>query len=300
MLRSLWGEEGNLQRLMASGLNSAGDGLLLPLPQNLLNETDINEQTAALKERINRMRQDHLQLQPSNLEQESEQCRIWPHADQPSTGVATSTAASAAGELIDSELRDLVIDLFDIRCLLFGEFVQSSGAVFNYYVDLRQIISDPALFHRVLDCYAQVLRPLQFDRIAGIPYGSLPTATGLSLQLHKPLIYPRKEVKAHGTRRLVEGEFNEGETVAVVDDILITGGSVLEGIGKLASSGLNVSDVVVFLDHGGVHDTRARQRLESNGLRLQAVLTLDTISEVLETAGRISAQQAQVLRHSGQ
>jgi uridine monophosphate synthetase len=98
----------------------------------------------------------------------------------------------------------------------------------------------------------------------------------------------------------VEGEFNEGETVAVVDDILITGGSVLEGIGKLASSGLKVSDVVVFLDHGGVHDTRARQRLESNGLRLQAVLTLDTISEVLETAGRISAQQAQVLRHSGQ
>jgi uridine monophosphate synthetase len=193
-----------------------------------------------------------------------------------------------------------VVDLFDIRCLLFGEFVQSSGAVFNYYVDLRQIISDPALFHRVLDCYAQVLRPLQFDRIAGIPYGSLPTATGLSLQLHKPLIYPRKEVKAHGTRRLVEGEFNEGETVAVVDDILITGGSVLEGIGKLASSGLKVSDVVVFLDHGGVHDTRARQRLESNGLRLQAVLTLDTISEVLETAGRISAQQAQVLRHSGQ
>ena len=128
------------------------------------------------------------------------------------------------------ELRDLVIDLFDIRCLLFGEFKQASGAIFNYYVDLRQIISDPALFRRVLDCYAQVLRPLCFNRIAGIPYGSLPTATGLSLQLHKPLIYPRKEVKAHGTRRLVEGEFNEGETVAVVDDILITGGSVLEGI----------------------------------------------------------------------
>jgi len=141
------------------------------------------------------------------------------------------------------DLKDLVIDLFDIKCLLFGEFQQASGAVFNYYVDLRQIISDPALFHRVLDCYAQVLRTLDFDRIAGIPYGSLPTATGLSLQLHKPLIYPRKEVKAHGTRRLVEGEFNEGETVAVVDDILITGGSVLEGIAKLESSGLNVNDV---------------------------------------------------------
>ena len=97
---------------------------------------------------------------------------------------------------------------------------------------------------------------------------------------------------------MVEGEFKEGETVAVVDDILITGGSVLEGIGKLESSGLNVSDVVVFLDHGGVHDTRAKQRLERNGLRLQAVLTLETISEVLETAERISAKQAQELRYS--
>ena len=300
MLRSLWGEEGNLQRLMTNGLNLAGDGLLLPLPQNLLNESDINEQTAALKNRINRMRQDHLQQKQSNLEAESDQCRIWPHPDQPPVSVATSKSSSAAEELIDSERRDLVIDLFDIRCLLFGEFKQASGAVFNYYVDLRQIISDPALFHRVLDCYAQVLRPLQFDRIAGIPYGSLPTATGLSLQLHKPLIYPRKEVKAHGTRRMVEGEFNEGETVAVVDDILITGGSVLEGIGKLESSGLKVSDVVVFLDHGGVHDTRAKQRLARNGLRLKAVLTLQTISEVLKTAGRISAKQAKELCHSDQ
>ena len=191
-----------------------------------------------------------------------------------------------------------MIDLFDINCLLFGEFKQASGAVFNYYVDLRQIISDPALFHRVLDCYAEVLRRLCFDRIAGIPYGSLPTATGLSLQLHKPLIYPRKEVKAHGTRRLVEGEFREGEMVAVVDDILITGGSVLEGIGKLTDSGLKVNDVVVFLDHGGSQNPRAKQRLQQQGLNLHAVLTLEVISEVLEAAGRISRQEAHTLRQA--
>ena len=124
----------------------------------------------------------------------------------------------------------------------------------------------------------------------------MPTATGLSLQLHKPLIYPRKEVKAHGTRRLVEGEFNEGETVAVVDDILITGGSVLEGIAKLESSGLNVNDVVVFLDHGGLQDTCAKERLNAKGLNIQAVLSLETISDVLEEAERISADQAKELR----
>jgi uridine monophosphate synthetase len=288
MLRSLWGEEGNLQRLLESGLNQAGDGLLLPLPQSLLNESDINRQTAALKTRINKIREEHLNTQLEILSQQpTEECRIWPH---------TNRTNAAEQNTIENDLRELVIDLFDIKCLLFGEFEQSSGAIFNYYVDLRQIISDPALFHRVLDCYAQVLRTLKFDRIAGIPYGSLPTATGLSLQLHKPLIYPRKEVKAHGTRRLVEGEFNEGETVAVVDDILITGGSVLEGIAKLESSGLNVNDVVVFLDHGGLQDTRAKERLNAKGLNIQAVLSLETISDVLEEAERISADQAKELR----
>ena len=293
MLRSLWGEEGSLQRLLESGLNQAGDGLLLPLPQSLLNESDINGQTAALKTRINAIREEHLSTQLDILSQQpTEQCRIWPHNYQANPAEENNVERKA----IENDLKELVIDLFDIKCLLFGEFKQASGAIFNYYVDLRQIISDPALFHRVLDCYAQVLRTLKFDRIAGIPYGSLPTATGLSLQLHKPLIYPRKEVKAHGTRRLVEGEFNEGETVAVVDDILITGGSVLEGIAKLESSGLNVNDVVVFLDHGGLQDTRAKERLNDKGLNLQAVLSLETISEVLVEAKRISASQAEELR----
>ncbi len=188
-------------------------------------------------------------------------------------------------------LDELIVELFDVGCLLFGEYVQASGAVFNYYIDLRQIISDPNLFHRVLHAYAGQLEGLRFDRIAGIPYGSLPTATGLSLKLHLPLIYPRKEVKAHGARRLIEGDFNEGETVVVVDDILITGGSVLEGIAKLETSGLVVHDVVVFIDHGG----QARQRLADAGYRTHAVLTIPRITKVLMAAGRLSSDQASLL-----
>jgi len=289
MLRSLWGEEGNLHRLLAAGLTPTADGLLLPLPQSLLNGIEIGAQAAALKARINQMREDHLiQQQATNSASTSEQCRIWPHT---SSGTEASTVSG-----LSPELRDLILDLYDIRCLLFGAFQQASGQIFNYYVDLRQIISDPALFHRVLDCYAAVLRRLSFDRVAGIPYGSLPTATGLSLQLHKPLVYPRKEVKAHGTRRMVEGEFNEGETVAVVDDILITGGSVLDGIAKLEASGLKVEDVVVFLDHGGRQDPRAKDRLAKQGLRFHSVLNFEQITDVLEEAGRISAEQARDLR----
>lgn len=286
MLRSIWGEGTNLQDLLNAGLNPTGDGLLLPLPQSLLHERDIDDSVVALKAEVNEARQiaqDTAQSAALSSHHEAEHCRIWPQSKSPaSTGP-------------DRALRDLVIDLFDIRCLLFGRFQQASGQIFSYYIDLRQIISDPALFQRVLASYAKLLNDLSFDRIAGIPYGSLPTATGLSLQLHKPLVYPRKEVKAHGTRRMIEGEFAAGERIAVVDDILITGGSVLEGVGKLTTSELEVKDVVVFLDHGGRHDTRAKDRLAEAGIALHAVLTLDEIADILLAADRITTEQAQEL-----
>ena len=89
---------------------------------------------------------------------------------------------------------------------------------------------------------------MEFDRIAGIPYGSLPTATGLALRLERPMIFPRKEVKAYGTGRLIEGYFQSGEKIVVVDDIMISGNSAMEGAEKLKSVGLQVEDIVVFID----------------------------------------------------
>ena len=279
ILRSLWGEEEKLDAMLQAGLGAAADGLLLPLPQNLLVEDDMASRAEALKLQIMAKRERWLE----NSERgDADTCALWLPGTQPAA----------------DPLEGLIVDLFDIGCLLFGEYVQASGAVFNYYVDLRQIISDPNLFHRVLHAYATQLQGLEFDRIAGIPYGSLPTATGLSLQLHKPLIYPRKEVKAHGARRLIEGDFDAGDRVVVVDDILITGGSVLEGIAKLESSGLVVEDVVVFIDHGGDHDRQARERLAAAGYRCHSVLNIEQITTVLHRAGRLSDAQAATLATS--
>ncbi|MFM7087374.1 MAG: bifunctional orotidine-5'-phosphate decarboxylase/orotate phosphoribosyltransferase [Cyanobium sp.] len=310
ILRSLWAEEDRLDALLEAGLSSAADGLLLPLPQNLLVEDDMAERAACLKQRIEERRRHWLE---TRQQQAGASCQLWlpgqeGAADDGSNGAGAKPVAQQAAALLADPMEDLILDLFDIGCLLFGEYVQASGAVFNYYVDLRQIISDPNLFHRVLHSYAGLLQDLDFDRIAGIPYGSLPTATGLSLQQHKPLIYPRKEVKAHGARRLIEGDFNEGDVVALVDDILITGGSLLEGIQKLESSGLVVRDVVVFIDHGSgpgapasvtsapaPGGSDALQRLAARGYRVRAVLDIARITAVLHRHGRLSDAQASVL-----
>jgi uridine monophosphate synthetase len=254
--------------LLQAGLTAAGDGLLLPVPQDWLTQADLAAKTAALKASINQSRESAVDYDAS--------CQVW----LPSESLDTQHPHQA-----------LILDLFDIGCLLFGEYVQASGATFNYYIDLRQIISSPNIFHQVLHAYAEILKTLQFDRIAGIPYGSLPTATGLSLLMHYPLIYPRKEVKAHGARRLIEGEYKPGEKIVVVDDVLITGKSVLEGIEKLETSGLTVTDVVVLIDHGA----GVKQRLQDKGYTAHAVLEISEITETLYHAARINEQQYQVL-----
>jgi uridine monophosphate synthetase len=187
--------------------------------------------------------------------------------------------------------QNLILQLFDVGCILFGEFVQASGAVFPYYIDLRTIISNPQLFQQVLNAYAEILETLQFDRIAGIPYGSLPTATGLALQLNHPMIFPRKEVKAHGTRRMVEGHYEPGETAVVVDDILISGKSAMEGAGKLSLLASGAGYCCVFRPRTGRKD-----RLRQNGYRAHSVLSISEITQTLYQTARIDEGQFQAFQ----
>ncbi|MBW4574050.1 MAG: bifunctional orotidine-5'-phosphate decarboxylase/orotate phosphoribosyltransferase [Aphanothece sp. CMT-3BRIN-NPC111] len=269
LARSIWAEGGDLTQTLAAGLNANGDGLLIPVPLDMLINKHIGEEIASLREEVNQAR--------TQVIREGYTCDLW----MPDVCL-----------LNQHPQFDLILQLYDIGCIMFGNFVQASGATFPYYIDLRKIISNPQIFHQILSAYADILKHLSFDRIAGIPYGSLPTATGLSLRLNRPMIFPRKEVKAHGTRRLIEGNFHPGETVVVVDDILISGKSAMEGAQKLKSAGLNIHDIVVFMDH----EQGVKDKLRENGYQAHAVLTISEITETLYQAGRIDEEQFRALQ----
>jgi len=155
--------------------------------------------------------------------------------------------------------------------------VLASGKESDFFIDCKQTVlgaEGHALTGEVLFEAVRALGPC--DAIAGVELGGCPLASAVSLtsfQRGEPLdaIYVRKEVKDHGSRRMLEGDvrLRAGARITLLEDVITTGGSTLKAVAKLAEAGHAVSGVVVLVDRleGG------REALESSGLVVRAVYT---------------------------
>jgi len=188
--------------------------------------------------------------------------------------------------LTDAE-KQLIDDLYAIQALKFGEFKLKSGALSPFYVDLRVIISHPTILQAVARRVLDLLAPLKFQRIAGIPYAGLPIATAVSLAGSLPMIYARKEAKDYGTKRTIEGRFEPGETVVLIDDVITDGASKFEAAQPLTQAGLVVKDFAIFLDR----EQGGADRLREKGYALHSALHISAVLTHLTEAGRLSPDQ---------
>ena len=190
------------------------------------------------------------------------------------------------------QLSALADGLLSAGCIKFGDFTLKSGLKSPIYIDLRQIITYPKLLEQIAAAYLPILRPLSFDRLAGLPYAAIPIATAISLAGNYPMIYPRKEAKSYGTKAEIEGEYHAGETAVIIDDLATTGGSKFEAIEKLTGAGLIVKDVVVLIDR----QSGAKESLEAAGIQLHAVLTISALLEYWESTGNVEKDKIEAAR----
>ena len=143
-----------------------------------------------------------------------------------------------------AQKNQLIIDLYRIGAIKFGQFTLKSGVTSLIYMDLRQIVSHPAVLRTVADILWDLTQQSQFDILCGIPYTALPIATGMSLQNNIPMIMRRKEKKAYGTQQQIEGAFKQGQVCLLIEDVITSGGSVLETAADLEANGLVIKDTI--------------------------------------------------------
>jgi orotate phosphoribosyltransferase len=182
-----------------------------------------------------------------------------------------------------------------IGALKFGVFKLTSGKISPYYIDMRIVPSFPDAFQEIRDFYVDFIKEeigvQNFERVAGIPVAGIPFASLIAHNLKKPFLYIRKGVRPHGRQRRIEGVLAPGDRVLLIDDLITTGLSLVKASKAILAEGGVVSDVVVLLDR----EEGGREKLEENGIRAHALLSMGEIAEKLHELGTIDGEQLKTI-----
>ena len=141
------------------------------------------------------------------------------------------------------QIRQALLD----AALLRGDFVLSSGARSDYYLDKYRFETRPALL-RALGERLGDLVPAGVDRLAGTELGAVALAAAVSLQTDLPFIIVRKVEKGYSTANLIEGELLPGETVLVLEDVITTGAQSIKAADRVVAAGGVVVGILAVVD----------------------------------------------------
>jgi orotate phosphoribosyltransferase len=149
--------------------------------------------------------------------------------------------------------KDRLRDLFRERALQFGDFTLASGKKSTYYVNSKKVLFHAEAIALLGDLLYDATKDLDFQAIGGLEVGAIPMAAAALTAFHRngrhlEGFFVRKKVKEHGSQERLEGQVKAGDRVVVIDDVLTTGGSVIQAIEAVEALGATVVRVVCICD----------------------------------------------------
>jgi orotate phosphoribosyltransferase len=153
--------------------------------------------------------------------------------------------------MIDPRTRLLTV--FKERAVSFGKFTLASGKESAYYINSKKAIFHSEAVWLLGEVLWEMTRDLNINAAGGLEVGAIPMAAALAQRYHQAGralegFFVRKQAKSHGSQERVEGVLTRGMRVAVLDDVLTTGGSVLQAITEIEKVGAQVTAVVCIVD----------------------------------------------------
>jgi len=187
--------------------------------------------------------------------------------------------------------QSLIFSLYRIGAIQFGEFKLKSGLTSSIYLNLRKIISYPDILRTISAVMWETVSHCHFDLVCGVPYTALPIATCLSLEHDIPMIMRRKEKKDYGTKQSIEGVFQPGQSCLIIEDVITTGGSIIETANDLKEAGLQIHDLIALIDR----EQGGRDNLTQQNYHVHTVLTISGILQELLHSSLINATERQLI-----
>jgi orotate phosphoribosyltransferase len=173
-------------------------------------------------------------------------------------------------------IKSELIEQIKQKAVVHGKVILSSGKEADYYVDLRRVTLDAVAAPLVGQAMLEATKEFDYEAVGGLTLGADPVATAMMHEAKKQgrilnSFVVRKEGKAHGLQRRIEGPDVKGKRVLAVEDTSTTGGSVLTAVEALNEAGAIVVGVAVVVDRG------AGKKIEEAGLKYVSVVSLQEL-----------------------
>jgi len=160
---------------------------------------------------------------------------------------------------------------------LTGDFILRSGARSDTYFDKYLFESNPQLLKAIVEKMASDI-PQGTEVLAGLEMGGIPVVTALSQVTGLPCAFIRKEPKRHGTCKYAEGPSLNGRKVVLVEDVVSSGGAILDALAMLRADGVSPLVTLCVIDR----ESGGKEKLFAEGVELRAAFTMSEIESSLD------------------